>query len=323
MLTDRFQRKIEYLRLSITDLCNIRCHYCMPAKQTHENILRFEEITRLVSIFAESGIRYLRITGGEPLVRKDLPKLIYQLNALSSLEEITLTTNALLLWQQAESLKAAGLKRINVHLDTLREDRFRAITRWGNLSTALAGLKTAEAVGFSPIKLNVVLQKGINDDEVTSLARFAAERNYIVRFIELMPIGPGKELQKHFLPASFVKEQLTKQWTLIPYGGRLGQGPAEYFKIVELNSVIGLIHPVSQPFCDQCNRIRMGADGRLQDCLAYDESIDLRQLIRTPGVSDEEIANAIQQIMGIKREDHGGFLLPQYPATCGMYGIGG
>lgn len=327
MLHDSYQRKIEYLRLSVTDLCNIRCRYCIPVtgavKQNHAEILTFEEIARLIAIFAELGIRGVRLTGGEPLVRKDLPKLIAMLKQIPELEEVSLTTNGIPLKYLAQDLKEAGLSRINVHLDTLNEKRFRDITRGGNIEDVFAGIHAAQEVGFDPIKLNVVLMKGYNDTEIEDLVLFASKRNLILRFIELMPIGPSKEMKAHFLPASFAYEQLARRWTLISYGKKIGQGPAEYFKIVELGALIGFIHPVSQPFCDRCNRIRLSADGRLQDCLAYDEATSLRDLLRKPGLSDVRIEEEICQLIAMKRTDHGDFYLPQYPATCGMYGIGG
>lgn len=329
MLTDSFDRKIEYLRLSVTDQCNIRCRYCMPlekgevVRRSVENFLTFEEIARLVLIFARLGVRSVRITGGEPLLRKNLPQLIARLQEIDLIEEILLTTNGIFLKDQARDLKASGLTRINIHLDTLNPDKFRDMTRLGNIEDVFAGIEEAQAAGLSPIKLNAVFLKGYNDTEIEDLALFAAERGLILRFIELMPIGPGKEMKGHFLPTSLIRERLSQRWTLLPLGKSLGRGPAEYFQIVELGSVMGLIHPISEPFCGQCNRIRISADGRFQDCLAYDESMTLRDLLRIPGVTDEEIEGGIRGMMGMKREGHGGFLLPCYPATPGMYGIGG
>lgn len=327
MLKDSYQRNIEYLRLSVTDLCNIRCWYCMPeqgiVKKAREEILSFEEIIRLVSIFAALGIHTVRITGGEPLVRKNLPFLIKQLKEITGIREVCLTTNAMLLAGYAAALSQAGLDRINIHLDTLEEQKFFKITRGARLDTALAGLTAVIRTGFKAVKLNAVLQKGVNDDEIETLTRFAAECGAVIRFIELMPIGPGKDREQQFMPTQIVIDRLTEHWTLLPYGKRLGSGPAEYFKVVELGSVIGLIHPVSRPFCAQCNRVRVSADGHLQDCLAYEGNVSLRTLLRNPQATDEDIVTAIQVAIGMKREDHSGFLLPQYKKTCGMYGIGG
>lgn len=327
MLCDAFQRKIEYLRLSVTDLCNIRCKYCMPlegaVKKEREDILSFEEIHRLVAAFVRLGVKSVRITGGEPLVRKDLPHLIKMLHPIPGLEEILLTTNGILLKDQAAALRAAGLRRINIHLDTLDGYKFTQMTRLGNIQNVFAGIEAARNAGFSPIKLNAVLLKGYNEDEGESLLRFSAEKKLILRFIELMPIGPGKEMGASYLPTGVMREKLSQKFTLLPYGQRLGLGPAQYCKVVELNSVVGFIHPVSEPFCEKCNRVRLSADGRLQDCLAYDESFSLRDLLRTPGSTDAQLENKIREMITIKRPDHGGFLLPQCPATTGMYGIGG
>lgn len=325
MLSDGHLRKIEYLRLSVTDLCDLRCRYCMPlcgaAKQDRKGILTYEEMARLVAIFVDLGIRSVRITGGEPLVRKGLPTLIAMLRKIRGLEDVLLTTNGFHLLQLAPQLKEAGLERINIHLDTLDPERYRHMTHGGEIDDVIAGIDAAQAAGLTPIKINSVLMKDYQD--VEAMTYFAAERNLIIRFIELMPIGPGKAMSDRFLAANTVLEQLSQRWTLIPFGKRLGPGPADYYKIVELNSIVGLIHAVSEPFCSKCNRIRLAADGRIQDCLAYDDSICLRTLLRTPGVGDEKIASMVRQIIGLKREDHGGFQLPQYKVTCGMYGIGG
>ncbi|MCE9625745.1 MAG: GTP 3',8-cyclase MoaA [Deltaproteobacteria bacterium] len=327
MLCDSYQRKIEYLRLSVTDLCNLRCRYCMPlegaVKKEREDILSFEEICRVVSAFARLGVKTVRLTGGEPLLRKDLPRLVAMLREIPGIEELLLTTNGVLLAGMAAELKRAGLTRVNVHLDTLNAEKFSQITRWGRLAEVLAGIKAAREVGFSPIKLNVVLMKGWNDGEIEDLLRFAADENLILRWIELMPIGPGKDLQENFLPSAWVLERLREKYHLSPYGKRLGRGPAEYFKVFELNAVVGFIHAVSQPFCEQCNRVRLSADGRVQDCLAYDESEGLLELLRRPGTEDSDIDGKIARMIQVKRPDHGGFLMPACTATAGMYGIGG
>ena len=327
MLHDAYRRRIEYLRLSVTDLCNLRCLYCMPisgaVKRDREDILSFEEIFRVVSIFARLGVKGLRLTGGEPLARRDLPRLIRMLRKIPELEEVSLTTNGVLLADQAADLKNAGLDRLNIHLDTLDPVKFASITRWGSLERVLAGIHAAREVGFSPIKLNAVLMKGWNDDEIEGLLRFAVAQGVILRWIELMPIGPGKEMSERFLPSVWVKERLQEKYRLLPYGRRLGRGPAEYFKVAELNAVVGFIHAVSQPFCESCNRVRLSADGRMQDCLAYDESDTLLEFLRRPGTDDSDLEAKITRMIQVKRPDHGGFRLPACTATAGMYGIGG
>ncbi|MCC6272090.1 MAG: GTP 3',8-cyclase MoaA [Deltaproteobacteria bacterium] len=327
MLCDGYRRKIEYLRLSVTDLCNLRCRYCMPlegaVKRERSDILSFEEIARVVAAFARQGVKGVRLTGGEPLLRKDLPRLIEMLHAVPGIEELSLTTNGVQLAAQAEALRRAGLDRVNVHLDTLDPEKFRQITRWGRLEEVLAGLRAAKEAGFSPLKLNAVLIKGWNDSEAEAMLRFAAQEGLILRWIELMPIGPGLEMSDRFLPSSWVRERLEKQYRLLPYGKRLGRGPAEYYKVFELNAVVGFIHAVSEPFCEKCNRVRLSADGRLQDCLAYDESESLLDLLRRPGVREADLEAKILRMIQIKRPDHGGFRRPACNATAGMYGIGG
>jgi GTP 3',8-cyclase len=327
MLCDSYQRKIDYVRLSITDRCNLRCQYCMPLNQNlhkqRRDLLSFEEITQLIKIFSELGVRSVRITGGEPLVRKGTPELVSKLKSIGKLEDILLTSNAQLLEGLAQDLKKAGLTRINIHLDSLNSTTYQQLMRWGHLEKALAGIRAAHAAGFLLSKLNTVVMKGINDHEVEDLVLFAAHNNLTARFIELMPIGPGASLKKHFISSAETRNRLARRFTLIPYGKKLGRGPADYYKIVELDSVVGFIHPVSEPFCEKCNRIRISADGRIQDCLAYDESVNFCTILRNPDLSEEEIKDKIINIIGGKREDHGGFLLPQYKATAGMYGIGG
>lgn len=327
MLYDGYRRNIEYLRLSVTDLCNLRCLYCMPVsgavKRDREDILNFEEIYRIVSIFARLGVKGLRLTGGEPLVRRDLPRLIGMLRKIPELEEVSLTTNGVLLADQASDLKKAGLDRLNIHLDTLDPEKFASITRWGSLERVMAGIRAAREVGFSQIKLNAVLMKGWNDEEIEELLHFAAAEDMILRWIELMPIGPGKEMTERFLSSAWVKERLQEKYRLLPYGRRLGRGPAEYFKVPELNTVVGFIHAVSRPFCESCNRVRISADGRMQDCLAYDESDTLLEFLRRPGVDDRALEEKIIRMIQLKRPDHGGFRLPSCAATAGMYGIGG
>lgn len=328
MLRDGFQRKIEYLRLSLTDLCNIRCHYCMPAEgifRSHRReLLTFEEITRLVQILVQLGVGKVRLTGGEPLVRRDLPVLVRMLHGVEGLEEVLLTTNGVSLKSFAGPLREAGLKRINIHLDTLRRDRFLRITRCDELPSVLEGIEEAIRVGLEPIKLNVVVQRGLNDDEIEGLMHFSADRGLILRLIEMMPIGPGRELMPvHFISSAEIREQLATRYTLTHWVGRLGPGPARYVKVKELGLLLGFISPVSQPFCEGCNRIRISSDGRLQDCLAYDGSFSLRDLLRGSHLSDEGVAEKITLLLQGKREGHEGFVqLPVVRTPC-MSGIGG
>lgn len=328
MLTDGLRRQIDYLRFSVTDLCNIRCQYCMPVagigKRDRAEVLTFEEITRLVRIFASLGLRRVRLTGGEPLVRRNLPDLVRSLKDIPGIQEVLLTTNGILLKPHARELKEAGLEKINVHLDTLSPERFKQITRWGEIRNVFEGIEEAKKVGFSPIKLNAVIQKGVNDDEVEELLRFAAENGLILRLIELMPIGPAREMMgTAFVPLEEIRMRLKEKYTLLPSGVRVGSGPACYYKIKELNTVVGFISPVSEPFCKDCNRIRISNDGRFQDCLAYDGTFSFRNLLRSPVYDDERIAGEVVSLLQGKRKDHHNFMQEKGIATPCMYGIGG
>ncbi len=327
MPCDLFGRKIDYLRLSVTDACNLRCSYCMPLEQgvARQDYLTFEEIDRLVRILATIGIRRVRLTGGEPLVRRDLPRLIGMLNAIPGIEEVLLTTNGVLLKPLARQLKEGGLEKINIHLDTLSPEKFRKITRWGEIGQVFAGLEEAARVGLSPIKLNAVIQKGVNDDEVEGLLKFAAERGLILRLIELMPIGPAKNQSDRFITAQEIQDRLAAKFTLTPSTRRPGNGPACYYDVAvkELGALVGFISPVSRPFCESCNRIRISADGRFQDCLAYDGEVSLRTLLRDPFETDETIAKRVVALFQGKREGHNNFQQDEALRTPCMYGIGG
>lgn len=327
MLSDGLHRKIEYLRLSLTDLCNIRCHYCLPlegiSKAHRSDILTLDEIERMVRVLAGLGIRRVRLTGGEPLVRKDLPELVRRLKTIDGLEEVLLTTNGLLLAPIARALKRAGLTQVNIHLDTLDPERFRRITRLGNIERVFEGIAAARKEGFTPIKLNAVVQRGINDDETADLVEYAARQDMTLRFIEMMPIGPGRDLPHLFVPREEVLERLSERYTLLPSTERLGLGPANYYRVKELGTLVGFIAPVSRPFCDACNRVRISSDGRFQDCLAYDGTFSFRDLLRTPGISDDDIAAEVGGLLQGKRPGHEGFVqLPSLATPC-MSSIGG
>ncbi len=327
MFCDLKNRSIEYLRLSVTDLCNLRCHYCMPlegvAHFPKEKILSFEEITRLIKVLAGLGIRRVRLTGGEPLVRKNLPALVEKIHSIPGIEEVLLTTNGLLLKDQAKDLKSAGLHRINIHLDTLSPEKFFQITRWGKIGQVFEGIHAAEEAGFSPLKLNMVLQKGINEEEVPNMLRFAASQGMILRVIELMPIGEASRQEDRFVSVQKVREKLKEEFTLIPSLSKWGKGPAFYSHVAELKTDVGFISPISQPFCNTCNRIRISSEGRFQDCLAYDGTFSLRSLLRCPGISDALLAKQIRDLLKGKRESHNNFIQEEGLRTPCMYGIGG
>ncbi len=328
MLIDNFQRRIEYLRLSVTGLCNIRCHYCLPPEGISEihqtDVLNFDEVERMVRLLAGLGIRRVRLTGGEPLVRKGVPELVRRLHEIKGLDGVLLTTNGILLAPLANDLRKAGLSEINIHLDTLDPERFRRITRLGDIREVFEGMDAAKKAGFSPIKLNAVLQRGINDDEIEDLLHFAEKDGFILRLIELMPIGPGRDLMPStYISSGEIRKRLEEKFTLIPSLEKPGGGPAVYYRIRETGTLVGFISAVSQPFCADCNRIRISSDGRFQDCLAYDGNFSLKDLLRNHRLSDEDIAMKVQDLMAGKREGHEGFVqLPALRTPC-MSAIGG
>ncbi len=305
-MVDRFGRTHDYLRISVTDRCNLRCVYCMPPEgvefQPRENILRFEEIAEVVEVAASLGVRRLRLTGGEPLVRKDIEKLVAMLSAIDGIEDIALTTNAIYLAQKAKALKEAGLTRVNISLDTMKPDRFALITRGGDLSRVLAGLEASLEVGFSPVKLNVVLMKGINEDEIDDFLRMSVERPVNVRFIEYMPIGhDNDEWRNKYLPLSVVLER-AKALGLPPVEADnvFGNGPSQNFRLPGALGTIGLIHPVSDHFCGNCNRLRLTADGHLKPCLYWIDELNVRPLIG----DREALKQMFLRALAIKPETH-------------------
>ncbi|MEN8205144.1 MAG: GTP 3',8-cyclase MoaA [Pseudomonadota bacterium] len=305
-LTDPFGRSIGYIRLSVTDRCDLRCFYCLPGDYRDfsepEEWLSFEEIERLIGAFVASGVRRVRITGGEPLVRKNLPVLAGNLARIPGLLDLSLSTNAVGLGHKAEKLKSAGISRINVSLDTLRTDRFKDITR-GNLDKVIDGLMAAKQAGFSPIKINMVVMKGINDDEVEDMIEFCIEHDFTLRFIETMPMGDtGRNAASHYLSLQEVKNRLTEHYELVP-GVMPGGGPARYVQVAGSQLRIGFITPISQHFCETCNRVRLAVDGTLYLCLGQEHKFEFRPLMRE-GISDAELLDAVQYAITLKPERH-------------------
>ena len=305
-LTDPFNRAIEYIRLSVTDRCDLRCFYCLPEDyrdfEEPEDWLTFDEIGRVIKAFATLGVRRLRITGGEPLVRKNLSSLTSQLAQIPGIEDLSLSTNAVRLSKTAASLKQAGITRINVSLDSLREDRFKQITK-GRLDKVLNGLMAAKAAGFAPIKINMVALRGINDDEVEDMVEFCIEHDFTLRFIETMPMGDtGREGADHYIDLQEIKSRLAKRYQLIP-GVMPGGGPARYVQVAGTDLRIGFITPISQHFCETCNRVRLAADGTLYLCLGQDHKFEFRPLLRA-GISDTELLDAVREAISIKPERH-------------------
>ncbi|WP_127588402.1 GTP 3',8-cyclase MoaA [Paenibacillus koleovorans] len=283
ILVDRFGRVHDYLRISVTDRCNLRCVYCMPEEgmefEPDERILTFEEIAEVVGVLARLGVRKLRITGGEPLVRKHLEQLIAMLSAIPGIEDIALTTNGIFLAPRAERLRAAGVTRVNISLDSLRADRFAMITRGGDIRKVLASLEESVRVGFQPIKLNVVLMKGVNDDEIADFLAMTLERDLTVRFIEYMPIGHEDDgWRNKYVPLSAVMDVCAERgWTADASGEVYGNGPSRNYRIRGAAGSFGLIHPVSDHFCETCNRLRLTADGSIKPCLYWTDEFNVRK----------------------------------------------
>lgn len=303
---DRFGRKHDYLRISVTDRCNLRCVYCMPPEgvefMPHNELLTYEGIEKVVKVAAKQGVRKLRITGGEPLVRKDLHVLIGMLSQIEGIEDIALTTNAIFLAQQAEALKKAGLTRVNISLDSLRPDRFKEITRGGQLSRVLDGIDAAFRVGFSPIKINTVLMRGFNDDEIGDFLRMTIDQPVQVRFIEYMPIGHADDDWKNgYMSLSTVREKAVELgFELEESEAVFGNGPSENFRIKGAKGSIGFIHPISDHFCSSCNRLRLTSDGNIKPCLYWEDELNVKPYLD----DEEELTNLLFRALEIKPENH-------------------
>jgi cyclic pyranopterin phosphate synthase len=306
-LIDQFARRISYLRLSVTDRCDLRCAYCMPERQTFlpkAEVLSLEELHKLSLGFIARGITKLRLTGGEPLVRRDMIELVKALGRKvgDGLDELTLTTNATRLAEFADDIAAAGVRRINVSLDTLDRAAFAKLARRDSLPQVLEGLAAAKAAGLT-VKLNTVALKGVNEAEIPDLIAWAHGQGFDLTLIEVMPLGEVEEDRfDHYLPLSTVREDLERRWTLSPSGHRTG-GPARYFQVAETGGKLGLITPLTNNFCDGCNRIRVTATGQLYPCLGGREQIDLRAALRSEQ-PDAALAEALDQAMKIKPLRH-------------------
>jgi GTP 3',8-cyclase len=307
-LIDGFRRPITYLRVSVTDKCNLRCVYCMPetglAWLQRDEILSYEEIAQLVRAAASVGVRSIRLTGGEPLVRRDLHRLVAEIASIEGIDDIALSTNALLLEDQLADLVAAGLQRVNVSLDSLRADRFEAIARRPGLDAVLAGIDAAIAAGLGPIKLNCVVMRGHNDDEVAAFAELTRSRPIFVRFIEVMPVHENLGLQHDsYVSSDEILQRIGDVGELKPVAGPAGNGPARYFAFEGALGAVGVISPLSHDYCDRCNRVRLTADGRLRLCLFGDHALDLRTPLRS-GASMDELTRLMRSAMLIKPERH-------------------
>ncbi|MDD2555985.1 MAG: GTP 3',8-cyclase MoaA [Syntrophaceticus sp.] len=327
IMEDRFGRQIKYLRISITDRCNLRCVYCMPPEgitsKPREEILRMEEILRVAEVALQLGINKFRLTGGEPLLRKGVIPFIKALSTKPEVEDIAITTNGTLLLQLAERLKDARAKRLNISLDTLDEEKYRQITRGGSFKQVWAGIEKVLALGFEPVKINTVALRDFNDEEVVDFARLTLEYPLHVRFIELMPIGSSWEMADNsFISCGEVKSKVEKVLgELQPVSGVRGSGPADNFTIPGAKGSIGFIHAMSNHFCASCNRLRLTADGKLRPCLHDQHEVNLQNALRS-GAGDKELQQLFQKAVDLKPENH--HLATGAPVTGrGMCQIGG
>jgi cyclic pyranopterin phosphate synthase len=327
-LTDRFGRSITYLRISVTDRCNLRCVYCMPKEglrwQPREALLSAEELARISAVLARMGVTRVRLTGGEPLARAEIVDIVERIAATPGIEEVSLTTNAMLLERLARPLAAAGLKRVNISLDTLDPDKFRRITRGGVLERLWRGIAAAELAGLAPIKLNTVVVNGLNDDELCGLARLTIDRPWHVRFIELMPVDNDRDWgeglpsgSSGYLPVQEMQARLSPL-QLEPADPPAGNGPARTFRIPGAAGTVGFISPLGEHFCQSCNRLRLTADGCLRPCLLQDSEVDIREALRT----GKPLLPLIQRAVDTKPEGHELFL-QRLPRSRRMAQIGG
>lgn len=308
---DADPREITYLRISVTDRCNLRCRYCMPADQDfldHGHLLSYEEIEAVVAVLARYGVRKIRLTGGEPLLRKGLAGLISRLKALPSGPEVVMTTNAMLLRSHAQALQAAGLDRLNISLDTLRSERFQTLSRRDGLDDTLAGIEAARAVGFTGTKVNMVVMGGINDDEVADMLAWAQGLDLELRFIEFMPMHSNEYgARATRVPLDEIRQRIEAVGTLVPrtQAHRVA-GPAEEFVLQQTGQRVGIISAISQPFCATCNRIRLTAEGVLRSCLFEGGEVDVRSLMRSGDV-EQGLVDALEYLRRCKPPEHAGF----------------
>lgn len=306
MLRDLYNRPIKDLRISVTDRCNFRCIYCMPLDEYEwvdkKEILTFEEITRLAKIFVQLGVDKIRLTGGEPLVRRDLDLLVGGISQLPGLSDLCLTTNGSLLAEKAEALKAAGLKRINVSIDTLDPEKFQRITKRGNLAKVLEGLFAARSCGIGPIKINAVIERGVNDDDIVGLVEFSREHGFAIRFIEYMDVGNSNNwTSEKLVSKKEILETVSARFPLREVGRESGSAPSVDYEFLDGRGDLGVIASVTEPFCSTCNRARLTADGKLVTCLFSQVGHDLKGILRN-GSTDEAISEFVSGIWE-KRKD--------------------
>lgn len=304
---DTYHRRIDYIRISVTDRCDLSCIYCTGSevpRLAHDDIMRYEEIQRIVQAAARLGVKGLRITGGEPLARPNIDKLLKMLVQIEGIEDITLTTNGTLLAKYAEELKAAGLKRVNISLDTFKADKYKQITGKDKLKDVLDGIEAAKKANLTPVKINTVVMRGVNDDEILDFARVTIDEGWHVRFIELMPLvsseGKSNKLVSVKEMMAIIGESLGG---LEPCLTTSGRGPAKYYKLPNAKGTIGFIGPVTECFCATCNRFRITADGKMRPCLLEDDEIDIKGPLRN-GADIDELVKLLKQAVELKRERH-------------------
>jgi len=306
MLRDTYDRPVKDLRISVTDRCNFRCTYCMPLDEYEwlekSEVLSFEEIARLACLFVQIGVEKIRLTGGEPLARRDLHKLVAKLSAFDPTPDLCLTTNGSFLAEKVAALKEAGLRRINVSIDSLKPDRFRQITKRGDLEKVLEGLFAAKNHGLQPIKINAVIERGVNDDEILDLVAFSREHGFAIRFIEYMDVGNANQWQSEkMVSKKEILEIINARFPLRKVGRKKGSAPAVDYQFLDGSGDIGVIASVTEPFCGTCTRARITADGRFVTCLFSNQGYNLKKLMRS-GASDAELLEVISAIW-LKRKD--------------------
>lgn len=325
-LVDSYSRNLNYLRISITDRCNLRCAYCVPREDiprlSHDDILRYEEILRLVKIGVGLGISKVRITGGEPLVRKGVYGFLGKVTQIQGLADVSLTTNGVFLKDNISKIKAAGINRINISLDTLDPKKYEEITGYDKFYQVWSGIKLAYEAGFAPIKLNVVVLKGINEDELVDFARLSLFNPYHIRFIEHMPIGTTRTESGGYLLTPEIKARIRVLGELEPIGKEINDGPAERFKFKGAKGEIGFIRPISRHFCGTCNRLRLTANGQLRSCLLSDRQEDLRGPLRS-SCADSELAEIFLEAVKHKPSEHHLTCQQDVKVKAQMFAIGG